>query len=366
MASSETLGTRSRGRDNAFDVLRLLGATLVLVSHSFVLAGVAEPKLGDSSLGVFGVEIFFVISGFLVTASWLSDPRLRAFLAKRALRILPALVATLAVCAFLLGPLLTTLGIGSYLSGTGMLIYVADNIVAVVSAGTVKDVSYVLPGMFPDNPTSSINGSLWTLPVEVRAYILVVVFGVVGILTRWLWPAVLAGLAIVVAGTGESTLLIVMFMVSSLMYIHRDRIPLRGSFALLALGAWLVAVWFPQAAVVVALTVPYLVLFAAYKAPAGVRWLTRRGDISYGVYLIAFPVQQTVVLALGPDVSVLVVIAVSLPVTFALAMLSWRFVEKPALRLKRVAVGTRRVAARPPEPQPQPQPEPSQPIPALS
>jgi peptidoglycan/LPS O-acetylase OafA/YrhL len=362
MASTETLGTRSRGRDNAFDVLRLLGATLVLMSHSFVLAGVVEPKLGDSSLGVLGVEIFFTISGFLVTASWLSDPRLRAFLAKRALRILPALVATLAVCAFLLGPLLSTLGAGSYLGGTGMLSYVVDNVVAVVSAGTVKDVSYVLPGVFTDNPTDSINGSLWTLPVEVRAYVLVLGFGLFGILTRWLWPAVLAGLALVVAGAGESTLLIVMFLVASLMYVHRDRIPLRGSLAMLALAAWLVCVWFPQGAVVVAVSVPYLVLFVAYTAPAALRRLTRRGDISYGVYLIAFPVQQTVVLALGPDVPVLVVIALSLPVTFALAILSWRFVEKPALRLKRVAVGARGGTTRLPDPQP----EPSQPIPALS
>jgi peptidoglycan/LPS O-acetylase OafA/YrhL len=362
MASTETLGTRSRGRDNAFDALRLLGATLVLVSHSFVLAGVAEPKLGDSSLGVVGVEIFFAISGFLVTASWLSDPRLRAFLAKRALRILPALVATLAVSAFLLGPLLTTLGVGSYLGGTGMLTYVLDNVVAVVTAGTVTDVSYVLPGVFSGNPTDAVNGSLWTLPVEVRAYVLVLAFGLVGILTRWLWPAVLAGLALVAAGTSESTLLIVMFMVASLMYVHRDRIPLRGSLALLALASWLVCVWFPQTAVVVAVAFPYLVLFVAYRAPAAVRRLTRRGDVSYGVYLLAFPVQQTVVLAFGPGVSVLVVIAVSLPVTFALAILSWRFVEKPALRLKRVAVGARRVATRPPEAQP----EPSQPIPALS
>src|ERR671933_330026 len=152
MASTETLGSRSRGRDNAFDALRLLGAVLVLVSHSFALAGVAEPKLGKSSLGVIGVEIFFAISGFLVTASWLSDPRPRAFLAKRALRILPALIVTVALTAFLLGPLLTTLSAGSYETASGTASYVVDNIVAVLTGGTVRDVAYALPGVFGGNP----------------------------------------------------------------------------------------------------------------------------------------------------------------------------------------------------------------------
>src|SRR3954469_13920877 len=148
MALNETLGARSRGRDNAFDVLRLLGAVLVLVSHSFVLAGVAEPKLGDSSLGVLGVEIFFAISGFLVTASWLADPRPRAFLAKRGLRIMPALLVTVAVSAFLLGPLLSTLSAGSYASASGTVSYFFDNAVAVVSGGTLRHVAYTLPGVF--------------------------------------------------------------------------------------------------------------------------------------------------------------------------------------------------------------------------
>jgi peptidoglycan/LPS O-acetylase OafA/YrhL len=359
MASTETLGARSRGRDNAFDVLRLLGAVLVLVSHSFALAGVAEPKLGKSSLGVIGVEIFFAISGFLVTASWLSDPRPRAFLAKRALRILPALIVTVAVTAFLLGPLLTTLSAGSYETASGTASYVVDNIVAVLTGGTVRDVAYALPGVFGGNPLDSVNGSLWTLPVEVRAYVLVLALGLVGILTRWFWPLVLVGLALVASGTSEANLLLVIFMVGSLMCLHRDRIPLRGSLALLALAGWLGGVWFREGAVIVAVAAPYLVLYTAYRAPAALRRLTSRGDVSYGVYLLAFPVQQTIVHVLGGDVSAFAVLALSLPITYALAMLSWRFVERPALRLKNAVAGPRPQRA----PQPEPQPEP---VPALS
>jgi peptidoglycan/LPS O-acetylase OafA/YrhL len=356
MATTEMLGTRSRGRDNAFDVLRLLGATLVLISHSFVLAGVAEPKLGSSSLGVLGVEIFFAISGFLVTASWLSDPRPRAFLAKRALRILPALIVCVGVSAFLLGPLLSTLAPGGYARASGTTSYFVDNIVAVVSGGTVRDVAYSLPGVFSGNPLDAVNGSLWTLPVEVRAYALVLVLGLVGILTRWLWPLVLGGLALVFAGASESTLLIVIFTVGSLLYVHRDRIPLRGSLALAALFGWGVCIWFPEGTAIVAVSAPYLVLFAAYRAPPALRRLTSRGDVSYGLYLLAFPVQQTIVHVLGRDVSPLAVIALSLPITYALAMLSWRLVEKPALRLKDAAAGRRRERAAQLEAEPHPVP----------
>jgi peptidoglycan/LPS O-acetylase OafA/YrhL len=362
MSSTKTLGSRSRGRDNAFDVLRLLGATLVLVSHSFALAGVAEPKLGRSSLGVLGVEIFFAISGFLVTASWLSDPRPRAFLAKRGLRILPALIVTVGVSAFLLGPLLSTLAPGGYARAPGTLSYFADNIVAVVSGGTVRDVAYSLPGVFSGNAIDAVNGSLWTLPVEVRAYALVLALGLVGILTRWLWPIVIAALALLVTGVSESTLLLVIFMVGSLMYLHRDRIPLRGSLALAAVAGWGGCIWFPEGAPIVAVSAPYLVLFAAYRAPAALRKLTSRGDVSYGVYLLAFPVQQTIVHLVGPSsVSPFVVIVISFPMTYLLAMLSWRFVERPALRLKDAVAGRRRERAAHLEPQAEPQP-----VPALS
>jgi peptidoglycan/LPS O-acetylase OafA/YrhL len=358
MASTETLGTRSRGRNNAFDLLRLVGAILVLVSHSFVLSGAVEPKLGDSSLGVLGVEIFFAISGFLVTASWLADPRPRAFLAKRGLRILPALIVTVGLSAFLLGPLLSTLSAGSYATASGTLAYFADNTVAVLTGGTVRHVAYALPGVFGGNPTDAVNGSLWTLPVEVRAYAVVLALGLVGILTRWFWPLVAAGLALVLTGTSESNLLLVIFMVGSLMYLHRERIPLRGSLALLALAGWAAGLWFPHGAAVVAIAAPYLVLFTAYRAPAALRGITRRGDVSYGVYLLAFPVQQTIVHLWGPGVSAFVVLALSLPITYLLAMLSWRYVERPALRLKNVAAGARRPRTAHADAQPEPKPVP--------
>src|SRR4029077_2717707 len=85
--TTKTLGACAIGRENNFDVLRLLGATLVLASHSFVVTGAAEPRIGHWPLGTFGVQRFFAISGFLIAMSWLRRPSLRGFAVRRALRI---------------------------------------------------------------------------------------------------------------------------------------------------------------------------------------------------------------------------------------------------------------------------------------
>ncbi len=339
-------------------MLRLAAATLVLVSHSYALAGHAEPRLGRTTYGLIGVEVFFAISGFLVAGSWLGQPRIGAFVRKRALRILPALVLTVVLSAFVLGPLVSSLSTGTYLRSSVPVHYAIDNVLAVSTADLVGDLAYRLPGVFTTNETSVVNGSLWTLPVEIRAYLLILVLGITGLLLRRLWVVVAAGLVLLAlpasaagwTGVGRlvefrdshpDPLLLAIFGVGALLYVQRDRVPLRVPLAAAALAAWALATWElegsqPLANVLVALAVPYLVIFAAYEAPRHVRGLTRPGDVSYGVYLLAFPVGQTILHIAGRDaLGPLALLAIAFPVTYLLALLSWRLVEQPALSLKR-------------------------------
>jgi peptidoglycan/LPS O-acetylase OafA/YrhL len=354
-AARPGLGARS-ARDNCFDVLRLGAATLVLVSHSFALAGHGEPRLGRSSLGIIGVEIFFAISGFLVTGSWLAQPRVRPFVLKRGLRILPALALTVALSAFVLGPLVSSLSAGAYLRQSGPALYLADNVADVASAGAIRDLAYRLPGVFTGNTSDVVNGSLWTLPVEMRAYLLVLVLGIAGLLLRRLWIVVAAMLLLLAAPASASgwtgvggvvrTLrdahpldlqMLAIFGVSALLYVYRDRVPLRPWLAAAALATWVISTWAPAHGALVALAVPYLVIYAAYEAPKALLRLTRPGDVSYGLYLLAFPVQQTIVHLAGRGaIEPLALVAIAFPVTYLLALLSWRLVERPALSLKRV------------------------------
>jgi peptidoglycan/LPS O-acetylase OafA/YrhL len=336
------------GRRNSFDLLRLGAATLVLFSHSFVLAAASEPQIGGASFGFFGVEVFFAISGFLVVKSWDKGPQLRDFFAKRALRILPALAVCVIVSAYGLGLVLSTLSPADYLTSSRPFGYVAQNLVAIASGGVLSP-AYELPGVFASNPhDASINGSLWTLPIEVQAYFMVALLGSLS-LTRRALP-VIAGCALLVLAAPakaygmplvgdvlqnrpEAVQLLAIFGVAGLLYLHRERLPLRLDAAAFALATFLLALGTPAEKFVTTLALPYVVLVAAYRLPAGAQRLTRHGDVSYGLYLLAFPVQQSILLAF-PALTPVPLFLMSLPITYGLAFASWRLIERPALRLK--------------------------------
>lgn len=344
------LGEKAGGRANNFDFLRLAAAAMVLVSHSFVLSGGDEPRLGGIALGTFGVVVFFAISGFLISRSWTGGPALRGYTVKRALRIIPGLVLALVACAYLLGALVTTLSPSAYLGSFEPLDYVLGNLASVATGGLAGDIVYDLPGVFASNPVDSVNGSLWTLPVEIQAYALVAALGVFGLLARGMGALAVAGVALLALdGIGvdlplagrliqerpESVLLLATFAVGALMWSRRDEVPLRLDAGLIVFAVWLGALATPLGAAATALAFPYLVLLAAYRSSPALAHATRHGDVSYGLYVFAFPVQQAIILAwggAGPGAAVLS--AIALPITYALAFVSWRAVEAPALRLK--------------------------------
>lgn len=356
-----TLDAWARGRDNNFDVVRLAAASMVLVSHAFVVAGAREPRVGHWPLGTLGVEVFFAISGFLVARSWASQPHLRAFAVKRGLRIVPALAVTVVLTAFVLGPLVSTEGTGAYLGSAATVTYPIDNVAAVVSGGSVHKISQTLPGVFASNPDTVVNRSLWTLPIEVQAYMAIAVLGLVGLLSRGLVAAAAGffALSLIPAVTtlpvigvpldfvrghdGEAAHLLALFAVAGLMYVHRARIPLRAGVAVAAVVGLAASLGTPLERLVLVVAIPYLALFLALRSWPGLRRLTRRGDVSYGLYLLAFPVQQTIVFAWrGDPPSPLAVMLIAFPCTYLLAFASWHIVEKRALVLK-----TRLATSRP-------------------
>jgi peptidoglycan/LPS O-acetylase OafA/YrhL len=364
----------SRERRNNFDVLRLFAAAIVLVSHSFVVAGHYEPHVGHFPLGTLGVEIFFAISGFLVAKSWFAEPRLRAFVVKRGLRIMPALVVAVLALAFVLGPVVTGDSPASYFGARATYSYPVDSIVAVPTGGTARDVGLYLPGVFTGNPTSSVDLSLWTLPIEVQAYIALSILGMVGLLSGLL-PVVAAGflalslvpgaadipvigsaLQFVRGADGEAAHLLAIFFVAALMYRHRARIALRGGVAAVMAVAAVATLGTGLERPVLVVAIPYLALFFAYRTWGGLRTLTARGDVSYGLYLLAFPVQQTIVQVSGdPRPSPGVVALIALPITYALAFASWHMIEKHALRLKgRLVAPHATPVAVPPDREPAP------------
>jgi len=159
-------------RNNNFNLIRFIAAVLVLFSHSFALVlGVADTEplvvLVGMTAGTIAVDVFFIASGFLITSSYVARNNLLTFFWARLLRIYPALIISVLFCVFVLGPLFTKNNLDDYLSDSQTYRYLVKN--AILFFG----VEYRLPGVFLDLPYAAIvNGSLWTLPYEVRLYVI--------------------------------------------------------------------------------------------------------------------------------------------------------------------------------------------------
>jgi peptidoglycan/LPS O-acetylase OafA/YrhL len=331
-----------QSRLNAFNLLRLLGALAVIVEHSWVLTGHGTPLTPDSGIGVggIGVGVFFLISGYLISASWLSDPSVRRYTLRRALRIYPAYALVVVTTALLLGPLVSTLPATSYFSGTGAWSYLARGLL-------IQPVSYALPGVFQGLPyPGAVNGSLWTIWVEVLCYVGVAVMGLLGLLRR---RTVLVGLvllalaaAAVVHLTGYSGPLIplvvsayaaqpVAFFALGMLIRELRWVPPLWLTVPVVLAWWLL--WgTPVANLAAIAAVTCLTFLIAFRAPAWLHRPTGSYDLSYGTYLLAFPAQQVLV-QYGIRAPALVLPA-TIGIVLPLAALSWRLVERPSLRLR--------------------------------
>jgi len=315
--------SRPGSATNGFDHLRLLAAALVVAHHARVLNGAAPWMIGwGPDPGALGVGIFFIISGYLVTASLRRTPGVGAFLAKRVLRIAPGLLVALALTALLLGPLVSDLPLSTYFGGGAPLLYILKNL-------SLYAVTYDLPGVFAHAPYPQVvNGSLWSLRLEFTAYLGLAALGAL----RQVRAPVLAGLALLAAGA---------FLAVHLSGVDARNAPAR-LVALAALNGWLFLcgatleaakvkppAWSAIAGLALLPTpawflgLPLAVLglgrLVAPRLPA---------DLSYGLYIYSFPLQQA--LAEHGRLTLLTSLALALP--FAAA--SWFLVEKPALRLK--------------------------------
>lgn len=341
---TKTLGQCVTQRDNNFNLIRMLAASGVILSHTYPITlggGTPEPLeylLKGDNLGRLCVFVFFAVSGYLITTSFDRRRSIIGFIRARVLRIYPAYVVMLILMLPLVGLLNDQPAAYYQMLPHWMIGYLAFLYVST-------------PTLFVDNPLpQAFNGSLWTLRYEVLCYGAVLVAGSLGLLRRRYLALGLLGGAVLayyvlplVTGRTDLRLLSYVgmpFAFGAAAYVWRDSLVLDGRIALgllaLAAALWVTPLFF--AAMIAFVT--YTVLWMGYADTPVLHGYNRFGDYSYGVYIYAFPIQQLIAKFL-PDLGPLAAAGLAFCITMVFAFASWHAIERPALRMKTIGVRPR-------------------------
>ena len=328
----------SKNHSNNFDAIRITAALAVLYSHHFALTAQPEPSfLNLHSWGGLAVLVFFIISGYLVTASWYNDPNFIRFSFRRILRIWPALTIVVFLTAYVLGAAVTQFPVTSYWEHRATFDYLL---------ALIMQIHFVLPGVFEHNPYPlSVNGSLWTIPFEVRCYVALATAGLMGLMrSRIIWMAIIAICMAWFLITSSPDMtgrvnygreLSAFFLMGSTLFIFKlywERHPLLW---LLTAGAGAALLWWMgRHYTALLIFLPIIIIYIGTRSTFFISHFGRCGDPSYGIYLISYPVQQTIIHFFWPRFGFSLTLILSSAITIALAYASWHGVEKIALRLK--------------------------------
>ena len=330
-----------------FDYLRILLSVAILGWHAMTIsAGPAlERAIWASPARVAPaviVPMFFALSGYLVAGS-LNRNTLRQFLTLRVIRIVPALGVEIAISALVLGAVFTTLPLGDYYR---------DPLFRSYFLNIIGDIHYYLPGVFGKNPNPGVmNGQLWTIPYELECYAALAIASIIGFVRH---PKLLL-VATIVAGVVLTTMsftlwpikmdqalpgrvMVLAFLVGVLLQLFRDKVPYHSGLGVGAAVLSVALLLFPNTAYLAAFPVAYLTVWLGLLTPPEIPF----GDLSYGVFLFHFPVEQTwaqlCVRFFPAALNWWSTAVVGLAVTGVLAWLSWTLVEHPILKRKRLII----------------------------
>jgi peptidoglycan/LPS O-acetylase OafA/YrhL len=335
------------GRTTGWDYLRASLSLFVIVFHGpLTCYGPAYDTALWSGwwhpLVAVVLPMFFALSGFLVTGSLLRSKTLAEFLALRAVRIVPALFCEVVISALLLGPLVTSFPLGQYFS---------DHLFYRYWLNIVGEVQLQLPGVFLNNPDPNrVNVQLWTIPIELKCYLIAAVTYLIGASrVRWHTAALLALFMIALpisdylrgnlASSGTvvpGIILIEAFLAGMTAYLYRTLLPL--SFLMFVVSAILTFAFLsmPYTVYIASIPAAYLTIYIGLcRFPN--TWFAKLSDYSYGIYVYGYIIQQTYVYLFPSFRHWWADDVVSVVVSLACAIVSWHLIERPALGRRKYA-----------------------------
>lgn len=341
-----SLEERATGKNNHFNLLRIILSFLVFFCHCYALrfgkkANVMDPISGliGHWIGDLAVDGFFALSGYLVTGSLFRSNSFTRYLWARVIRIYPGLIVMLILLIVFMSSM-SSVSLKAYLTSRETLSLILHN------ATLIWDIRYTLPGVFSDNLyPRAVNGSLWTLTYEVRFYLLIgalwFTMKPLGAFRKFsfLLLTILTLLSLCFhehVGLDLEAHYIrfgIIFCVGSLLWQISPFVPTSRAFFVIAALLTAYALRSPQPPISYMLLMPYVAICAAYLKIPLISPYARVGDYSYGLYIYSFPVQQTFS-HYYPSMDIGTYIGLTFTVTMVLSYFSWQYVEKPCLALK--------------------------------
>lgn len=334
------------GRNNNFNMIRFVAAIMVIYGHMSHIIGVPVLTVFNQDVSTIAVKIFFIISGYLIASSYMRDSNILRYSIRRFFRIIPGLLILTLLTVFVFGPLLTTLSVKEYFSAPETFLYLRNAILYP---------QYNLPGVFTNNIyPNAVNGSLWSLPVEVAMYILMPILLFIFKKLKIMKPGIIITVIAMIlldlvrmkyfpearfifygSNVIDGLTLIPFFFIGCLFTFPEVKKLLNLQWAVaLSAGGLLISLNYIKAEALLFIILPYLIFsFALEPRPIFGNFFTKH-DYSFGLYLYGFLIQQILVLYLSKyNLSLNIYFVISVIVTFVFAFLSWHLVERPMQNL---------------------------------
>lgn len=332
----------SGSRENVFDVIRLFAAFLVLYAHAYHIFGLGAdpltPVLGVYT-GTVAVFIFFCISGFFITKSAVERNTFQ-FVTARCVRIIPGLLfCNIITILFIIPLLVDDRSLFEMIWSRDSLSYITDN------TSLLWGLKFLVPGVLDSSPDKAINGSLWTLPIEVQAYMLAFVFSSFGLASNKIRFNLVFAVILylhashpniynIIFPVGNSHVLFLSFLFGAALFVNRNWFPM-GKLCLLVGTIALFVLHHYAFGVISLFVLCYLIMASGWVLYNSK--LRLKNDYSYGVYLYAYPMSQLSYHFFNYNFLLyftFIVLGVSL-----LSVISWHYVEQPIMRASKYFLG---------------------------
>lgn len=324
---------------NNYNLLRFVFASLVIVSHAIEIKfGNRDNEIltrifGTLSFGELAVDSFFILSGFLISKSWIERPDIAFYLKSRILRIYPGFIASSLLCTFIVGPLYSD---STYYDNLNFFRYIKS--IVLLSEPSTN-------GLFLGSFHPVMNGSVWSIFIEFCCYTLLLIFGISKLLSKR-YPWILLTVCVIavyaldrlhILNTGWIYLYVrctMFFCAGCCFYLYKDSLTWNKKYAI---SAAIAAALFMFNSIIAEIALAFFWGYSIiYFANNGSNFLNfnKLPDISYGIYLYAWPVNK-VIYQEAPEINPYLCMVVTLALSICIATISWYAIERPFLSLKK-------------------------------